>query len=364
MSQENFERLGSTVVSLGNNFATTEAEIVSFGLRTAGAGALVGMAESEILAIGTALSSVGVEAERGGTAVQKVLLKINDSVATSNDKLGIFASTAGMSAESFAGAWRADPADAFAAFVEGLGSAGNRATTILSDLGLADQRLIGAFMSLANAGGLLRESIQLANGEWVTNTALTKEAEERFGTTASQMQIAINRINDAAIDLGNSMLPVIAEIADALADVVDLTGELLSWIPPDAVQSAIEGPIEAMERIKSELRSMRDPWVAAGAGSRDFAAAQDEAAESTDGMTDAVKDQARALQALKGAQGFLGIEGAHIAAQRAKQSLREARAEVAKLVSAGKAGTDEYRTAVLGARERGAVSRREPTRSR
>lgn len=77
----NIEQLGSTIVALGNNFATTERDILAFGERLAGAGAIAGLSQADVLAIGTAMSSVGVEAEAGGTAVQKVLLSINNAVA-------------------------------------------------------------------------------------------------------------------------------------------------------------------------------------------------------------------------------------------------------------------------------------------
>lgn len=65
MSQNDFDRLGSTIVALGNNLATTESEITSMGLRLAGAGHQVGMSEAQIMSFAGALSSVGIEAEAG-----------------------------------------------------------------------------------------------------------------------------------------------------------------------------------------------------------------------------------------------------------------------------------------------------------
>jgi len=78
-----FSLLGSTIVDLGNNFATTESEVLNFGLRIAGAGEIAGLTEADVLAIGAAMSSVGVQAEAGGTAVQKVLISMNEAVAGS-----------------------------------------------------------------------------------------------------------------------------------------------------------------------------------------------------------------------------------------------------------------------------------------
>ena len=43
MSQDKFSNLGSALVDLGNNFATTESEISAMALRLAGAGAQIGM---------------------------------------------------------------------------------------------------------------------------------------------------------------------------------------------------------------------------------------------------------------------------------------------------------------------------------
>lgn len=74
-------RVGSAIVDLGNNFATTEPEILTFASRIAGAGKIAGLTEADVLGIGAAMSSVGVQAEAGGTAVQKVLISMNTAVA-------------------------------------------------------------------------------------------------------------------------------------------------------------------------------------------------------------------------------------------------------------------------------------------
>lgn len=101
MPQKNFGRLGATIVALGNHFATTEKEITSMGLRLAGQGKQVGLNEAQILGLATAMSSVGIEAEAGGTAMSMVMKKIGTAVDNGGDKLKGFAELAGMSAGDF-----------------------------------------------------------------------------------------------------------------------------------------------------------------------------------------------------------------------------------------------------------------------
>ena len=224
MPQDQFDRLGSVIVDLGNNLATTEAEILQFGLRIAGAGNIVGLTEAQILAIGGALSSVGVEAQAGGTAVQKVLLAMSKSIATSNSDLGVFAATAGQTADEFAKAFRDDAGLAFTAFVEGLGKSGDDAFKILEELGLQDQRLLRAFLSLANAGDTLRTSIDLGTKAWADNNALTIEAQKRIDTAASQFKLFKADLNDVAITIGQTLVPILIQLVEKVKPMVEGLG--------------------------------------------------------------------------------------------------------------------------------------------
>ena len=400
MPEENFDRLGATIVALGNAGASTEAEIAEFGLRLAGAGQIAGLTEANILAIGNALSSVGVEAEAGGTAVQKVLLSITESVTTGDAKLADFARTAGMSAEQFAAAWEADPGEAFVDFVEGIGRAGKGGIQILKQLGLTDQRLIRSFLSLGSAGGELRNSIELGNTAWAENNALNAEAAKRFDTTASKLALANNQINDFKITAGEGILPVLGDIAeyyseswkysdrfnesiqssvplmDAWARKVQdgsLSLEEFIRLSTNLVESEglpTAGPVDQLApRIRELEQYRRDLTVALSkpipsramglAGSLtdaagsviEFGRASGDAKGKVDGLTGSIDAQADALTRLKGASGFLGIEGAAIAAQEASQGLVEAQAKVNSLLRNGKRGTKEYKDALLDLRQ-------------
>lgn len=212
MPQDQFDRLGATIVDLGNNLATTEREIVEMGLRLAGAGNQAKMSEADILAIAGALSSVGIEAEAGGTAFSRVMLKINNHVMSGGEKLKIFAAVAGMTADQFAAQWRENAAQALAAFINGLGQmqqSGQNVVPVLEQLGLNEIRVRDALLRASGASDLFANSLELANEAWEKNIALDVEAEKRFATTASMWQKTINQLKLLAAAFGEILLPII-----------------------------------------------------------------------------------------------------------------------------------------------------------
>lgn len=208
MSQNNFDRLGSVIVALGNNLATTESEIVEMGLRLAGTGKQIGLSESQILSLAGAMSSVGINAEAGGSSMSRVLQKINTQVLSGGKNLSKFAAIAGMSASSFSNSWKDDPQNTIKAFVKGLNNiskSGGDVTSVLKELKMSSIQEIDTLSRLAGAYNVLENSFNIGNDAWRENIALANEAAQRYGTTESKLRILKNTADSLAIGVGDNL---------------------------------------------------------------------------------------------------------------------------------------------------------------
>lgn len=229
MSADKYSNLGSTIVALGNNFATTEADIVSMATKLASTGELVGLSEPQIMALATTMSSVGIEAEAGGSAMSKLLKKIQMAVEIGGKDLTQFANVAGMTAQEFKSSFEQDAVRALSAFIGGLNDTkrnGKSAIAILDDMGLTEVRLSNTVLSLANANDLMTNAVNLANNAWQENTALSKEAEQRYATTASKINMLGNKIKEIGIKIAEELLPMVNEVVEVIGKWVDKFSKL------------------------------------------------------------------------------------------------------------------------------------------
>ena len=227
---DEYGRLGSTIVDLGNNFATTEREITEMATRLASAGTLAGISEPGILALAAAMSSVGIEAEAGGTAMTETMNAIETAVANGAETLDRFADIAGMGAQDFAALWKNDALSALTAFIGGLGQLdeqGESTVLVLEDLGLTGVRQSNMLKSLGLAADQMSGAVELANDAWEENTALTSEASKRYQTTQSQLIMLQNSYNNLEAAIGDTYTPALKNLSATGADILDGTSQFI-----------------------------------------------------------------------------------------------------------------------------------------
>lgn len=224
MNAENYQRLGSAVVDLGNKFATTESEIVDMSRRIAGAGVQVGLTEPEILSLATALSSVGIEAELGGSAISRVLIDMSVAVETQSELLQQYSKVAGMTAEEFSRAFKEDATEGLQAFIGGLDridKSGGSVLVTLEEMGINQIRERDTVLRLVSANELLSRAIDVGNEAWEKNSALVEEATTRYKTTESQLQLMKNAWSELGLELYENLQPTLNGLYGLLTDIAE-----------------------------------------------------------------------------------------------------------------------------------------------
>ncbi|EHB6444735.1 phage tail tape measure protein [Enterococcus faecalis] len=285
MSQDKFSNLGSAIVDLGNNLATTESEITEMGLRLAGAGKQIGMTEGDIVGFAAALSSVGIEAEAGGSAFSRLMVQMQLATETgveafaplkqavaeqgvswesfvhavnwggkeltaiskqmgmptselkkmykeaskASGSLEDFANVTGRTGEEFAQLFKSNPSQALIEFIQGLKDSekhGISAIKVLDDMGITEVRLRDSLLRAANASDVFEGAVKRGNSAFKENTALANEAGKRYETTEAKLGMLKNEFVNMGIDLGGPFVDALRSALQASKPLVETLGKM------------------------------------------------------------------------------------------------------------------------------------------
>lgn len=217
---DNVDKIGSAIVALGNNFATTESEIADMTQRLGKFGNTVGMDAEAVLGYAAALSSMGIAADAGGSSLGRIWLDMEMAAQKGGAALETYAEYAKTTAESFRKAWQENASEAFRAVVQGLKETENL-TVALENLGINDVRQVQSMMALVNGYDTLTRSLELSKEAYLENNALNKEASAAYATTANQVQLAKNSLVEMGISVGNLLLPTVSNVANGVGNLAE-----------------------------------------------------------------------------------------------------------------------------------------------
>jgi TP901 family phage tail tape measure protein len=283
----NVQRVGGVIVGLGNNFATTEQEILAMATRMGATADIAGMHVAEILAFSAALSSVGINAEAGGSAAGKLMKRMQlaaevggtaqeriaglgeamnfesgidfynwlqaqkkeDVVGLAND-LGIttdavqdlakswvamdqFAEVMGMDTPEFIKSWQDGPAQSMLSFFQGLGNldpdTGNSILAQLAEMDLTEIRLSNLIAAMSVNSDLFEQALAEAYRQYTMNpeeNAMTVEVNKRYETQESQNAMLGNKLNNTMAEFGQNLVDALNPALEVVNDTLDRFNQL------------------------------------------------------------------------------------------------------------------------------------------
>ena len=164
------DRLGSTIVQLGNNFAATESEIAEVATRVALSTSRFNVSAAEVLGISTALKAVGVQAESGGTQIGLSFQAINDAIRSGGEELARLERITGRTGDALReDFFNGQSAKVFEDVVTGLGNiqkSEGDVSAALSSLGLNGSQANEVLSTLATRADVLSDALSQANTEY------------------------------------------------------------------------------------------------------------------------------------------------------------------------------------------------------
>lgn len=241
-SLQNVDKFGAVLTSLGNQFPTFESDIMEMSTRIAAAGTSIGMSSQDILGLSTALTSVGLSAEAGGSSISQILRTIDTQVATSGKKLSAWAKQAGMSVDEFKRAWSEDATGTFQLLVDSLAEGvdnGENLNAMLKDLGITAIRQTDAFSRLVQANDTLNDALGESAKAWQDiekgeSGALNDEFAQKVKTLAAQFQLLKNDLFALGVTIGQQVMPYLQRAIDFARELVNqfirLSPEAKKWV--------------------------------------------------------------------------------------------------------------------------------------
>lgn len=276
---QNIERFGSSLVQLGNTYNATEDKILDMGIRMASAANLAGFTTPQILGMATAFTSMGINAEAGGSAASKTIkqmqlasevglkaqelfgaehgsavsfqrhldtLKKADLVTIAEDlgttteyitsmadswlSLEQFAQLSNKTSDQFAKDWGSNPAQSLVDFFGSLNkldaSGAESALSALDRIGITEIRQSNLIAAMTSNPELFAKAIQTAMQAYDTNTAMWTEFQTQVNTQASQNAMLGNKLENTMADFGDNLVTAVQPALDVVNDLLTAFNDL------------------------------------------------------------------------------------------------------------------------------------------
>lgn len=201
-----FEKLSDSLVSTTAKIGGSAPAVVAFSKALAPVASTVGLSQTAVIGLSTAMSKLGEDGFQAANSFNKVLLDMNRSIRDGGPELKAYADLMGVTSTQLKELFKINPAEVLAKFSEAVAKEGPNISRTLDALGFDSVRTTRSLTALARSGGP-REAI---------NTAIESYGD---GSTAKAAEVAMEGVVDQATKLQESMSQVVSNVGQPLLGV-------------------------------------------------------------------------------------------------------------------------------------------------
>lgn len=216
------EKLGDVINELSNNTSAGARDIVESVRRMGTEGKALGFAFGDMAGIAATLKEMGIDAERGGTGVRNVMMRLQtQSKAIARDM--------GISQKEWEKMISEDGKSALLAYLDVLNKMDqvSRTGSVAKVFGMEGAP---AIKGLAADVDMLRHNMAMANDQFERGGSLNSEFNNMMQGMTAQASRFAQGLKAILIGWGNVALPYLTEAFRWLADNVHRSGEAMMWV--------------------------------------------------------------------------------------------------------------------------------------
>lgn len=232
LDPEFFNKIGSAISKTADNSVTSEKAISAMLSKMSAVGAQAGMSAQDVVALASALTSVGIQPELGSGMVTRFFGGLNVAVADGSGKLDAFAKYLGVTRGEVESLIRTDPQELFQQMLGAIESMNSvDAAKALNEMGVTATRDIRVVNALASQMHVYKQSIEDVNGAYASGDYLKDTSEAIFGTFSANLQKLGSAFANLGDSLGSAFLPQLSQIASVLTTGTQALSSFLDNTP-------------------------------------------------------------------------------------------------------------------------------------
>lgn len=222
-SQTEVIKLSNVINKLENDTAASAEEILTALYRLAPVASQLKITAYDAAALSAALISMGVSAESVGTQLSNMFIYMTQN----SDKIAELAAGTEKYAtqQDVLNAINEDAVGAMFDLLQVMVGAENNAAALAEAFELVGLRGGRALVGLGNNADDLTRILEIARKEWEEHKSLVIEYNKALESSKAHLQVLKNNINDVAITMGNTFMPVLNKAVEILIPAVRRLGK-------------------------------------------------------------------------------------------------------------------------------------------